>query len=91
MQRIGSPRRVYLLARRFALLADELGLAGVWRAKQEAEPGAALPSGFPFTTKLDEAGYTTAADLDGADEHELVDAGLSPREASTVLAAAAEL
>ncbi len=86
-----SPRRYYLLHRRDALLSNQLGLAGVWRANQEAQPGTPLPQAFPRLEQLAAAGYTTKEDLDGADVVELRDAGLSPRDATTVLAAMAKL
>ena len=63
----------------------------VWKAKQEAEPGTALPASFPARAKLVAAGYSTDVDLDGADETELVDAGLTTREAQAALAAFADL
>lgn len=47
------------------------GLESVWKSKQEAQPGTALPATFPFLSDLADAGYTTREDLDGADEYEL--------------------
>jgi hypothetical protein len=81
-----SPRRYYLHKRRYAgQICD--GLELVWKAKQEAEPGAALPADFPHRERLQTAGYTTDSDLDGADERELVDVGFTDREAQAVLSA----
>lgn len=64
---------------------------GIWRAKQEAEPGAPLPSDFPYAERLAAAGYTTQEDLDGADEEELRCLGFQVREAQRILAALAAL
>lgn len=67
-------------------------LESVWRAKQEAQPGNALPSTFPFLTALTTGGYTTREDLDGADLYELqAIALLAKRDAQVVLDAYAAL
>lgn len=80
------PRRYYLHKRLEArLLCDDN--EGVWKAKQEAEPGTPLASTFPSKAKLETLGYTTTEDLDGADEAELVRAGLTQAQAKTVIAA----
>jgi len=88
MRRVPTPRRYFLLARQNAW--DE-GVAAVWRAKQEAQPGTALPESFPARAALAAAGYTTVEDLDGANESELSGAGLSTREARDVISAAKAL
>lgn len=62
-------------------------LAGVWRWKQERQPGTALPDTFPLLTELDAAGYTTVEDLDGADVAELVRASFTSSQAKRILAA----
>lgn len=77
-----------LSARAQRLVAMEL----VWKAKQEAEPGAALPDDFAARAKLVEVGYSTKEDLDGADVDELVEyVCLSQQDAEAVLAAFAKL
>ena len=63
-------------------------MASVFKHKQDSEPGTALPAGFPFSTKLAAAFYTTVEDIDGANNEELRDeAGLTEREATAVLTA----
>lgn len=51
----------------------------------------ALPATFPALSKLTAAGYTTKEDLDGADDTELVEAGLNHSEARAAIAALAQL
>lgn len=85
---IPTARRFYLLLRRNAW--DE-GIAAVWRAKQEAQPGTVLPDPFPARASLAAAGYTTVEDLAGATEDELINAGLSTHEARTALKAISTL
>lgn len=84
---IKSTRRYYLLKRLYARrLAEDS--ERIWQAKQEAEPGTLLPAAFPHRAELAAVGYTTAADLDGADADELTETvGLSTREADAVIAA----
>lgn len=84
--RVPSARRYYLLKRQDARRRED-ATEGAWQARQEAEPGAPLASDFPFRTTLAAAGYTTTDDLAGANETELVVAGLSYRQARAVLAA----
>lgn len=84
---LGSARRFYLSKRRQALDVGDTGLAGVWRAKQEAQPGAPLPGTFPAAEALSTAGYTTYEDLQGASVNELVGAGISLTDATAALAA----
>jgi hypothetical protein len=85
-------RRYYLLKRLEARRTGDTPLDGVWRHKQESQPGTALPDAFPFRSQLAAVGYTTGADLDGAGVEELVDfVSLNPRDAATVVAAAAAL
>ena len=86
MAEFKSVRRYYLHQRRRASEEDS-DLALVWRAKQEGEPGVALPATFPHKAALEAAFYTTTEDLDGTDENELVEAGLSKQAATEVLAA----
>jgi len=79
------PRRYYL-AKRHAALDSDTGLDVVWRAKQEAEPGAPLPSTFPCASRLAAGGYTTAEDIRGAEPAELqTRAGLTLKESQYVL------
>jgi hypothetical protein len=66
-------------------------MAGAWRAKQEAQTGTSLPTDFPYLSELSLIGYTTIGDLAGSDEYELVEAGLSYRQARAVLAALSEI
>lgn len=67
-------------------------LEAVWKYKQEAQPGNALPATFPFLTELAAGGYTTREDLDGADEYELkAIAKLDSLSAQAVLSAYAHL
>ena len=81
------PRR-YALAKRISSSVTQDGLYGVWRATQEAEPGAALPANFPHRTKLADVGYETVEDIDGADADELSNnVGLRSDEAAAVLTA----
>lgn len=63
---------------------EEFALEGVWRAKQEAEPGTPLPSDFPYLTRLAQSGYTTVHDLDGADVEEMLEAGFNEKEALAI-------
>jgi hypothetical protein len=89
---VNSVRRYYLHKRLEARLyqgEDDSEL--VWAGKQEAEPGTALAEGFPLRAELTELGYSTVQDLDGADEDELVRAGLTAKQARQVLAAFAAL
>lgn len=91
MSTLGSPRRYYLAKRHVARDLEDKGLELMWQAKQEVEPGTALPSDFPELSTLASLGYTTTEDLTGADEEELVDLGISPRTAQNILASFAEL
>lgn len=88
MADIKRARRYYLLKRRH-FGADgvdfEPSLSGAYRFKQEAEPGTDLPAGFVLKAELAVLGYTTVEDLDGADEPELITAGLSRMQARAVL------
>jgi len=80
------------MKRQNAYVLGDYAIASVWQAKQEAEPGTPLAVTFPSYTKLVEAWYTTAQDLEGADARELnYFAGLSQRDAEAVLAAYALL
>jgi len=89
---VDNPRRYRLLKRLSALELGETGRASVWKAKQEATAGTALPDGFPSTAALATAGYTTTEDLTGADVAELQTyAGLNSRQAQGVLDALAAL
>lgn len=86
------PRRYYLRQRQQALADGDIAAAGVWRWKQERQPGVALPGTFYLLTRLAECGYTTIEDLDGADACELEDVVcLSDRDAARVLEELAEL
>ncbi len=82
---IKTARRYYLGKSRKLREREEEGLADVFSAKQNAEPGADLPSGFPHSEALEACGYTTIEDLDGASETELSAAGFSVSESSEIL------
>lgn len=83
------PRRFYLLKQFAASDAEDVGLESVWRAKQLAIAGTALPSDFPAQAQLLAAKYEAVEDIDGADEQELVSrAGLTFLAAKAVIAAA---
>lgn len=87
-----TARRYYLRKRLFELRnGDRPGQDGVWRSKQESEPGVALPATFPFLSTLAPCGYETVEDVDGADVDELRELGLSRLEAEAVLTALAPL
>jgi hypothetical protein len=87
----GSLRRFYL-RKRLAATREGSNFIEVWKAKQQAEPGTALPADFPARAALISAGYSTAEDLDGADAAELRNnAGLRAAEAAAVLTAASAL
>jgi hypothetical protein len=85
---INRPRRYYLLYRQFfSNILGDTTTAGAIRTKQEAQPGRALPSDFPFLAKISapSAGYTTIEDLDGANVRELRNIGLTQAQAIAVL------
>jgi hypothetical protein len=80
-------RRFYLHKRIEARVYDDTDLDTVWQSKQESISGTPLAESFPNRTALAAIGYTTVEDLDGADEEELVRAGLSQHQATEVIAA----
>lgn len=82
-------RRYYLRAEVEARLRSDDAIALTLRAKRRAEPGTALPTSLgPATlSALQAAGYFALEDLAGADEDELLDAGLSTAQATAVLRA----
>lgn len=85
---IRSARRYFLLKAQAEESQADPDLGGVWRSRQQDEPGTALPETFPHRARLVARGYSTHEDLDGADPKELVrQAGLSQREAREVLTA----
>lgn len=85
-------RRYCLLKRLYWLDLGDYALAGVWRARQEEQPGTALPSTFPFLSRLTARGYTTREDLYGADVYELERTiPMSRHDARIVLGAYADL
>lgn len=87
MAEINRPRRYYLHKRLYARLYESEDAESVWKALQEAQPGTPLAGSFPHLSVLTPLGYTTTEDLDGADEAELLRAGLTSRQAAAVLAA----
>lgn len=84
---INNPRRFFLLKSRAASAAGDVGLAATWRAKQAGVDATALADDFPLRARLLAAGYSTLADLDGADADELREQGFTNAEARSVLAA----
>ena len=87
MAELRNVRRYYLQRRRYWRVRDETSLAAVFQSKQEAEPGELLGLTFPHRSALSLLGYPTDADLDGADDDELVTAGLTRKQAREVIAA----
>jgi hypothetical protein len=90
-QQVKSVRRYYLLERLAACAREDFAIGSVFRAKQEATSGTALPVDFPSLTLLAPAGYSTVEDIDGADLEELQCAGLTIKQAEAVLTALAAL
>lgn len=88
---VKSVRRYYLLKARTAWALGDQALAAVWQGKQEAVASTALPDDFPSRAELVAAGYSTSADLDGANIEELRSIGLGVRQAEAVFAALAAL
>jgi hypothetical protein len=85
-------RRIYLKNRKLTAEAGEHAISSVWQARQEEQPGTGLPSDFPYRDELVAAGYSTSEDLEGACADELAEwAGISGRDAKTILAAYAAL
>lgn len=80
-------RRYYLAQRQAAAERLEWDLVGVWRWKQEQQPGTALADDFPYRARLEPLGYTTHEDLDGAVQPELMALGFTSSEAQAILAA----
>jgi hypothetical protein len=88
---VPTARRYYLLKRLAARAAGE-PLEHTWRTLQEAQPGTVLPTDFPSRTALEDSGYSTAEDIDGADTTELrEEVGINETQANAVIAAAAAL
>lgn len=78
-------RRYYLSERLMARARGETALEGVWRWKQELREGDPLPDDFPLVAELALIGYSTFQDLIGAELREMQNAGMTIREAITVL------
>lgn len=85
-------RRLYLANRRGALKLGNPGTiqARFWRWKQERIAWPDLPANFPARAKLIAEGYQTVRDLDGADQDELTELGLTRQQAHAVLVAMQE-
>lgn len=83
--------------RRFAFLkmqaavADQSPMGPAWDGIRKGDPGTELPANFPARTNLVSAGYLVVEEVDGADETELTNAGLSPQQAAAVIAAVESL
>lgn len=89
---INSARRFYLLKSWYFDDAGQLALAAFYRWKQAQQLSPALPVTFPLREELVAAGYSTSADLNGADAAELrLRAKLTRSQAEAVLRAAAAL
>lgn len=84
---VRSERRYCLLKMRSAERCGLRALASLWAAKHAAEAGTALGDDFPARAKLIAAGYSALEDIAGADDSELMDAGLTRHEAAAALAA----
>jgi hypothetical protein len=92
MAAVHTYRRYLHRMRVNARFVGDRELAGVWRAKQEAQPGTLLPATFPFLLQLNAGGYEAREDLAGADIYELIQiARLHRGDAETVLTAFAAL
>lgn len=87
MATLPTLRRYYLGRRRAALRRGDEGAALAFAALQRRIAWPALPVGFPARNALLDAGYETVRDLDGADEDELLRAGLAAHEATAALTA----
>jgi hypothetical protein len=91
MGEIRTTRRYYAAKAEASALAYEHDAEILWRARQQAEPGTLFPASVPLQEKLRAAGYVVLEDVLGADEAELLDAGLAEREAGAVVKALAAL
>jgi hypothetical protein len=85
MAEVKRSRRYYLHKRLEARLYSFDDSEAFWRAKQEAEPGTPLAATLPHRSALADVGYSTVEDLDGADEAELVRAGLNQSQAKAII------
>lgn len=83
---LGNHRRYCFLKYRDAVALED-DMETVWDAKRRAMPGTVLTSGFPARPALLAAGYLAEEELEGADETELLNAGLTQAQAAAVLAA----
>lgn len=91
-QGIKSIRRFYLLKSRELRANGFEGLADVFAHKHASTSGTALPVDFVHLAVLADCGnYTTFEDLDGADQAELQQQGLTYSQAKAVLAEFSEL
>jgi hypothetical protein len=59
----------------------------LWDGKRRLITGVSIPTTFPARTQLLAAGYLVLDELQGADEPELTNAGLSATQAAAVVAA----
>lgn len=84
---VGTLRRYYRLKAQAAEQRAEEAVASAFEAKRQETAGTPLPADFPHRERLLEAGYETLEDLRGATEDELVERGLTRRQAAKVLAA----
>jgi len=98
-----NPRQYYLARRYESWLGGDVTLADVWRTKQHAEPGTALPASLPLAKLAFPAigladdelvdgaeWYTTHEDLEGYGSDQLQYLGLTADEAAAVCAALEE-
>jgi hypothetical protein len=99
MSGVGTIRRYLLGKERQALIEDREEIALAFRGKRNETSGTALPTTFPALTELAAAipAYTTVEDLTNsthdrmATVDELVEAGLTRKLATAVIAAITEL
>jgi hypothetical protein len=82
-------RYAFLKMRRAAV--DESPTEMAWDGIRRGEPGTTLPVTVPARAELVAAGYLVLEEVEGADETELTNAGLSPQQAAAVLAAVESL
>lgn len=90
MAEVNSHRRYAFLKMRAAAV-EQSPLESAWDGIRRGEPGTAIPTTFPARALLVAAGYLVVEEIDGADETELTNAGLSPQQAAAVIAAVESL
>jgi hypothetical protein len=84
--RISNHRRYCFLQYKRGLRFDD-GTDPIWDAKRREIAGTDLPATFPAKSLLNRAGYLVLEELQGANQTELMRAGLSASQAVAALAA----